>query len=231
MNAVRGINGCEPEGKEWAKSCLEYPSSKGTPFVSFIHPGDHKYPAEAPGPDRQVLQAARAAAARNEESRTMIEANTSRRGMLKALAGLGIGSAIFHRAVAAGAAEGPVTVEMLKQAAWIAGIELTEAEQNEVAKAVERDRQKFDALRKVEVDYSVPPAIVFHAAPPQEDGNQGRGEVRLAPNAAIKRPADDEDLAFLPVTELAALVRTKQVSSRRTDEALPRPAASSSIRC
>lgn len=48
MQAVRRINGCEAEGKEWAKNCLEYPSSKGTPFVSFIHPGDHKYPAEAP---------------------------------------------------------------------------------------------------------------------------------------------------------------------------------------
>jgi polyhydroxybutyrate depolymerase len=44
MSAARNINGCE----EWAKNCLEYPSSKGTPFVSFIHPGDHKYPAEAP---------------------------------------------------------------------------------------------------------------------------------------------------------------------------------------
>jgi polyhydroxybutyrate depolymerase len=48
MNAVRRINGCEDEGKEWAKNCLEYKSTTGTPFVSFIHPGDHKYPAEAP---------------------------------------------------------------------------------------------------------------------------------------------------------------------------------------
>jgi polyhydroxybutyrate depolymerase len=48
MSAVRNINGCEETGKEWAKNCLEYPSSKGTPFVSFIHPGDHKYPEEAP---------------------------------------------------------------------------------------------------------------------------------------------------------------------------------------
>jgi polyhydroxybutyrate depolymerase len=48
MNAVRRINGCDGEAKEWAKNCLEYPSSQGTPFVAFIHPGDHQYPAEAP---------------------------------------------------------------------------------------------------------------------------------------------------------------------------------------
>jgi polyhydroxybutyrate depolymerase len=48
MAGVRSINGCESEGKEWAKGCLQYASDQGTPFVSFIHPGDHEYPAEAP---------------------------------------------------------------------------------------------------------------------------------------------------------------------------------------
>jgi Asp-tRNA(Asn)/Glu-tRNA(Gln) amidotransferase A subunit family amidase len=137
----------------------------------------------------------------------------SRRALLTALAGLGIGSAVFQRAVAARAAEGPVTADMLRQAAWIAGIELTEAEQNEIATAVERDRQKFEALRKVEVDYGVPPAIVFHAAPPQEDAGKGRGEVQFEPQAGVKRPERDEDLAFLPVAGLSALIKSKQISS------------------
>ena len=48
MQALRAQNGCETEGKEWAKDCTLYPSSKGAPFVTFIHGGDHKYPAEAP---------------------------------------------------------------------------------------------------------------------------------------------------------------------------------------
>jgi len=48
MNAVRKLNGCEAEGKEWAKNCTLYPSKSGTPFVAFIHPGGHGFPAEAP---------------------------------------------------------------------------------------------------------------------------------------------------------------------------------------
>jgi polyhydroxybutyrate depolymerase len=48
MQVVRRINGCQETGQEWAKGCTQYPSDKGTPFVSFIHSGDHKYPAEAP---------------------------------------------------------------------------------------------------------------------------------------------------------------------------------------
>ncbi len=48
MSAVRKLNGCSAEGKEWAKNCTLYPSKTGTPFVTFIHPGGHGFPAEAP---------------------------------------------------------------------------------------------------------------------------------------------------------------------------------------
>src|SRR5262249_11929756 len=40
-----------------------------------------------------------------------------------------------------------------------------------------------------------------------------RGSVEPSTAAAPKRPATDEELAFLPVTSLAALLRTRQVSS------------------
>jgi polyhydroxybutyrate depolymerase len=48
IEKVRQINGCEDKGEEWAKGCLLYKSNKRAPFVTFIHPGDHKYPEEAP---------------------------------------------------------------------------------------------------------------------------------------------------------------------------------------
>jgi polyhydroxybutyrate depolymerase len=48
MQTIRGINGCAAEGEPWAKHCTLYPSPTGKPFVAYIHPGDHKYPAEAP---------------------------------------------------------------------------------------------------------------------------------------------------------------------------------------
>lgn len=48
IQAVRAINGCDDAGRAWAEGCTLYPSTKGAPFVAFIHPGDHKYPAEAP---------------------------------------------------------------------------------------------------------------------------------------------------------------------------------------
>jgi polyhydroxybutyrate depolymerase len=48
MDAVRKLNGCDPEGKSWDKQCTEYSSKGGTPFVAMIHPGTHAYPKEGP---------------------------------------------------------------------------------------------------------------------------------------------------------------------------------------
>jgi len=52
MEGIRKLNGCEAEGKEWAKSgtltATRYPSKTGTPFVCVIYPGPHALPSEAP---------------------------------------------------------------------------------------------------------------------------------------------------------------------------------------
>jgi polyhydroxybutyrate depolymerase len=48
MGLVRRINKCQERGEEWAEGCTLYPSANGTPFVAFIHVGNHKFPAEAP---------------------------------------------------------------------------------------------------------------------------------------------------------------------------------------
>jgi Asp-tRNA(Asn)/Glu-tRNA(Gln) amidotransferase A subunit family amidase len=138
----------------------------------------------------------------------------SRRTVLAALASLGIGTVAFQRALAAQAEQnGKITSEMIRQAEWIAGIELSDEERKAAANAVQRDQQKFKSLREVPVDYDVPPALAFYAAPPQEAGAVAREEIRPIESAAGKRPDKDEDLAFLPVTKLAALMRSRQVSS------------------
>lgn len=53
MDAVRKLNDCEREGKKWTEAGSVvgtiYPSRGGTPFVSLVHPGTHRFPEEAPG--------------------------------------------------------------------------------------------------------------------------------------------------------------------------------------
>lgn len=142
----------------------------------------------------------------------------SRRNVLAALAGMGIGTAAFQRALAAQAeAAGKVTPELIQQAEWIAGITITEEDRKAVAGAVERDQRKFDVLRKVDLKNSVPPALSFFAAPPQEASvTINRSEIRpvaAKDEATSAKPESQEDLAFLPVTKLAALLKAKKVTS------------------
>jgi polyhydroxybutyrate depolymerase len=53
MELVRKLNGCDAQGESWASAGslvgTRYPSKTGTPFVSVIYPGTHKFPDEAPG--------------------------------------------------------------------------------------------------------------------------------------------------------------------------------------
>jgi Asp-tRNA(Asn)/Glu-tRNA(Gln) amidotransferase A subunit family amidase len=138
-----------------------------------------------------------------------------RRRLLGVLAGLGIGSVVFHRALAAQAPEaGAVTLEMIRQAEWIAGLELSESQRKAILDSVGRALRDFKTMRAVSLTNDVPPALSFHPAaslPPAETSR--RGTVELTRPAAPKRPDAAEDLAFLPVTALAELLRTRQVTS------------------
>jgi Asp-tRNA(Asn)/Glu-tRNA(Gln) amidotransferase A subunit family amidase len=143
------------------------------------------------------------------------EAAPTRRHLLKALAGLGVGSAVFQRALVAQAEKAlTVTPEMVEQAMWIAGLKLSEADRKSLATALTQAQRDFEAMRAVKLPNHVPPALAFDPAPwlPPAAAGQ-RGAVEPTVRAAPKKPDADDELAFLPVTSLAALVRTRQVSS------------------
>src|SRR5262245_31572826 len=143
----------------------------------------------------------------------------TRRQVFRSLAALGVGTAVFQRAVATQAEQAldtvaRVTPEMIQQAEWVAGITLTEEQRKTTAGAVNQMLRSFDEVRKVPLDPNVPPALSFVPAPWQATQPSDRGgPVEPIERAALQKPATGDDLAFLPLTQLAALVRTRQVSS------------------
>jgi Asp-tRNA(Asn)/Glu-tRNA(Gln) amidotransferase A subunit family amidase len=139
----------------------------------------------------------------------------TRRRVLSALGGLGLGTVAFQRALAWQAEQaGKITPELIAQAEWIAGITLSEEDRKAIANSVDRDQRRYETLRKVELANSIPPAFAFFAAPPQDSGcDIRRDQIHALESAAPDRPRSDDDLPFLPVTELAALVRSRKVSS------------------
>jgi len=149
-----------------------------------------------------------------------VQDSLSRRSVMGILTGIGVGTAVWQRALAAQVEDsGTITAEMIQQAEWIAGLELSEEHREETAKSIRRALDRFDALRSVDVGYDVPPAVMFSTAPWRRSTEPvHRNQAKPLECAAPRRPDDDETLAFLPVTELSALLRSGQVTSRELTE-------------
>ncbi len=137
----------------------------------------------------------------------------TRRQLVERAALAAAGSAVFARALAASAGEHPVTTEMIRQAEWITGLELDDAERELMVEDVHELVGQLEALRAVELDNGVAPAVRFASAAVGDEHLARRDTDVAAPAVKATRPDDDDDLAFAGIAELAHLLATRQVSS------------------
>ena len=113
----------------------------------------------------------------------------------------------------------------LRKAQELAGLDLSEEELHAVAERLNDERSLLDAylgLRDRELHNHLAPSFVFHPLPPGKTMPERAGGIRRS-MPEVERPASDTDLAFLPVTHLARLVESREVtSSELTDLYLAR---------
>ena len=138
-----------------------------------------------------------------------------RRAALGVLGSLGIGSIAFQRALAKEAEKQAVTVEMIADAEWVAGVELSEEQRFMAADALAKAQKGLQEFRAEELDNGLAPAFVFR---PLEDERRPismlkRTEVTFRKVSVVAKPDSDEALAFLPVSELSSLIRSRRVTS------------------
>jgi Asp-tRNA(Asn)/Glu-tRNA(Gln) amidotransferase A subunit family amidase len=115
-----------------------------------------------------------------------------------------------------------VSKEALHAAEILIGIELTDAQEAMALPGVNRTLASYEALRKIDVPLDTEPAFSFHPALPGKPGAPGspvaakpRGATRKAQPGKVEVPKYStlEDLAFCKAVELAALIRTRKISS------------------
>src|SRR5688500_9751794 len=137
-----------------------------------------------------------------------------RRSFMSYFASIGLGTTLLPGVLWAQAAQQgtEITAATIACAEELAGLEFSEEERTAIARGLRNQRQSIAQLRAVPLDNSVAPAIVFNPlpagfTPPSEKRKlvRSRTTVRAVPR--------DEELAFLPVTELSELVRTRKVTS------------------
>ena len=106
-----------------------------------------------------------------------------------------------------------LTVEIVKQAEKIMGLEFTPAEADSMLMELNDSRKNFEDNRKVELKNEVAPALIFNPLPVGFEFDKGSSSFKPSVLQAIKIPTNKEDLAFYSVRQLAELIRTKQISS------------------
>ena len=137
-----------------------------------------------------------------------------RRRVLKFVSMLGVGAAFSRAFVALAEGQPKVTKKLIRQAEWVSGVTLDDEKRKLMLGGVNEMLADFAAVRAVPLDNSVAPALVYRPVGDSGAGaDETRAQPREAPTPAI--PESDEDLAFLPLTSLSRLIRSRKVSSTR----------------
>ena len=111
------------------------------------------------------------------------------------------------------AAQGVISAGDIDGAAKIAGLDLTQNERDLMVEGVNELREDYVAIRTVPLDNSVSPALHFDPRLPGFHYDAGPRRFRPSRPSPVPVPDNLEELAFLPVTRLAQLIRTRTVSS------------------
>ncbi len=144
------------------------------------------------------------------------ELNLNRRKFLGYFSALGLGSTLLPGALACSALDGrEITAEMLATAARIAGLEFSNEELESIAHGLNSDNNfvaQFEEMRRANLGNSTAPAVVFNPVP---DGFSLSAEQQPVKYSAVSAtlPDSDEELAFLPVTDLAKLIQKREITS------------------
>lgn len=143
--------------------------------------------------------------------------NETRRKFLKTVP-VAVAGAVATKAFAQGQAPaGPITPETIECAEKIPGLDFHSEEEAAIARGLNGNLATYARLRNVKIDADIDPAIIFKPSLPGKEpkgpATPGAKITYTKPPLTLKRPANLEDVAFWPVTHLAALIERKLVTS------------------
>ena len=139
---------------------------------------------------------------------------TDRRAFMTFCGSLGLGSTLLPGVLWAKLADGAdISAATVACAEELAGIHFDDEQRQQMVDGLRRQAGQLEALHAVSLPNAVAPALVFNPVPA---GMQVGGEQRQPVRGAVTAPAvpaNLEELAFRPLTELAELIRTRQITS------------------
>lgn len=149
-----------------------------------------------------------------------IAAGHDRRRFLGYFSAIGLGGTLLPGVLWARVAGGAeITVATIACAEEIAGLKFTDDQRQQMVDGLKSQESQLEQLHAIALDNSVAPAVYFDPVPPgvtlAHPAKHASVRSHVKPRAV---PANLEELAFLPVTELAELVRRRKVTSVQLTE-------------
>jgi len=111
-----------------------------------------------------------------------------------------------------------ITPEQIAAAEALLALEFSPAQREQMLKILTERLAHFNALRAADLDNNVPLALHFSVDASDPAPAAVSRSYAMSPQPPVTRPAQLEDAAFLPVTQLAELIRTCQVTSLELTE-------------
>ena len=145
----------------------------------------------------------------------MESTDQKRRRFIGFFSGIGLGSTLLPGALWAQlqqSGEPAITKPMLRDALALSGLSFDDKDQQSMLDAANQSLARYEDVRKLQIPNDVAPPFYFSAIVPGMKVNRTREPLHFsAPH--VRRPANLEDAAFWPVTQLSQLLRTRQVTS------------------
>jgi len=120
---------------------------------------------------------------------------------------------LFNASLFAQQKESKIKKEMIPNAEKIIGLEFTDAERDSMQDALNDQLNNYENIRKVHLDNSIPPAILFNPIPVGFKFDLKQKPLKFSDYSYVKMPKNIEDITFYSIGELAQLIKTKKITS------------------
>ncbi len=106
-----------------------------------------------------------------------------------------------------------VTPQVIAEASKIIGIDFTEAERDSMIGELESNRESYQQLRDLELENSVPPALIFNPIPIGKTFDKTEQPENWNIPDDVTLPDERSDLAFYSIKELSSLIQQQKITS------------------
>jgi len=109
----------------------------------------------------------------------------------------------------------PISRDAVRAAEALVGLDFSEEKLDLMLPGLKEQLADYEAMRRFPLSNGVPPAMLFNPLPIGFKFEASRRKFKASPLPKIKLPQNLDDLAFYSVGELAALLKSRQITSEK----------------